>query len=360
MGNAQHLTGKILKGHKTGIGWEVVESLNTPTAVKSTESNSHVYKVKDQASGRFAFLKAADVDFIGGEESLLVRLKALLMHHEFETCVSDHCHGNNMDRVCLAIDHGDAVIEANGVREAVFYLVFELADGDIRDQIFTAEQWTVQRKFRLLHQVAVGLSQLHSVKVSHNDLKPPNVLMYADDHKVSDLGQATREDLIAPHDWNAVVGDPRYAPPEALYSFDGDPGARLLPNRLRQCGDLYLLGSLMHFLFSGRMMTPCILERLHPVHLPSFEGEGWEGPYNDLIPFWREAMSEEFTALRKALAQRNDFDARSIDQIITFLSQLCDPDPELRGHPLDQVDGIRTFNLQRYISAFNVLSHRLQ
>lgn len=359
MGNAAHLTGKTLKGRKTGNDWQVVQNLTAPIILRNEPLNCHVYKVQDATTGKEAFLKAADIDLTDPEESLAVRFKALLMHHEFEAHVSDHCHGNNMDRVCLAIDHGDAMVEVNGTKEAVFYLVFELADGDIRNQIFTAEQWTVQRKFRLLHQVAVGLSQLHRVNVSHNDIKPPNILMYAADHKVSDLGQATKEDIVAPHDWYAIAGDPRYAPPEALYTLDGKPGTRNLPNRIRQSGDVYLLGSLMYYLFSGRMMTPSVLDRLYLVHRPPFDGDGWQGAYSDLIPFWREAFAEEMSDFRDILAKQDGVNSSIAEEIITFLHQLCDADAEVRGHPLDSVRGVRTFSLQRYIAAFERLSYRL-
>lgn len=361
MGNGAHLTGQTLKGKKTGSDWEVIESLTAPISIRAAPSQSHVYSVRNVASGEIAFLKVADIDMFGSDESMLVRLKAVLMHHEFEAHVSDHCRGNNMDHVCLAIDHGEAMIEVDGTREAVFYLIFEMADGDIRDQIFTAAQWTVQRKFQLLHQVAVGLSQLHAVKVSHNDMKPPNVLAYAGEHKVADLGQATKEDKVAPHDWTAIVGDPRYAPPEALYTTDGEPGTRLIANRLRQSGDLYLLGSLVYFLFSGRMMTPAVLERMYSVHLPATVDGGWRGTYEEVKPFWRAAFTEEIDEFRELNSQQNAIEPKILEQLITILTQLCEADPEARGNPLDRVRGLgMTFSLQRFIAAFERLSYRLQ
>lgn len=359
MANAANLNGKLLKGQKTGASWEVVEALSEPILLRSSPERSHAYRVRNIATGEYAFLKATDADMVDEEETLLIRLKAVLMHHEFEAQISEHCRGNNMDRVCLAIDHGNAMIEINGVKEPVFFLVFELADGDIRHQIFTSSQWTSQRKFELLQQVAVGLSQLHVVKVSHNDLKPPNILSYSGNHKVADLGQATKEDQLAPHDWEAVVGDPRYAPPETLYLSDGEPGTRVLANKMRQSGDLYLLGSLAYFLFSGRMMTPAVLDRLLSVHLPPLRSGGWAGSYSDLLPFWRAGFSEEMAAFRAQLMEAPDLGAREREQLITIVHQLCEPEAEERGHPLDRVAGKRTFSLQRFIAAFQLMSRRL-
>jgi Protein kinase domain. len=360
MVSAANLHGHVLKGRKTGTGWEVVEPLSPPMSMRVTPERSHTYRVRNVATGEFAFLKAADADMVDeDDESLVVRLEAVLMHHKFEAHVSEHCHGNNMDRVCLAIDHGNTLVEFNGIKEPVFFLVFELADGDIRDQIFTSYQWSAQQKFRLLHHVSVGLSQLHAVKVSHNDLKPPNVLAYAGEHKVADLGQATKEDHLAPHDWEAIVGDPRYAPPEALYLPDGEPGTRLVANRLRQSGDLYLLGSLTYYLFSGRMMTPAILDRMLLVHLPPLRDGGWTGSYADLLPYWRAAFSEEMAVFKRNLEDQPDISASAAQRLISMIYQLCEPDPEVRGHPLDRVLGVRTFSLQRFVAAFALLSRRL-
>lgn len=360
MVSAANLNGKILKGMKTGTTWEIVGVISTTALRKVSPERSHTYRVRNTASGQYAFLKAADADIVeDDDETLAVRLEALLMHHKFEAQVSEHCQGNNMDRVCLAIDHGNMMIEHNGTREPVFYLVFELADGDIRNQVFSSEEWPIERKFQLLHHVAVGLSQLHGVKVSHNDIKPPNILAYGSEHKIADLGQATKEDQTAPHDWEAVIGDPRYAPPETLYMQDGLPGTRLVPNRLRQSGDMYLLGSLAYFLFSGRMMTPVILDGLLQIHLPPCQASGWQGTFSDVIPFWRAAFSEEMASFRMDLSTGSSLKPESVEKLLVIIHQLCDPDPERRGHPLDQANGQRTFNLQRYVTAFDVLSRKL-
>src|SRR5690606_22931762 len=110
------------------------------------------YKVKHD-NGREAFLKAVDADLIDETETLAVRLTAVLTHHQFEAQVSDHCRGNNMDHVSLAIDHGSDMQELDGVREPVFYLIFELAQSDVRQQILVDRDWPAQKKVRLLHHI---------------------------------------------------------------------------------------------------------------------------------------------------------------------------------------------------------------
>lgn len=357
--SAANLTGRVLKGKKNRAGWEVLECLSSSNINIDDSGRSHTYKVKHVENGQLAFLKATDADLVDEEESMVVKLQAVLRHYNFEASISDYCRGNNMDRVCLAIDHGDALVEWNGTKEPVFYLIFELADGDIRHQLFKSESWPAQRKFRLLHQVAVGLSQLHAADVCHNDLKPPNILDYQGEHKVADLGQATEEHNLAPHEWEAIVGDPKYAPPEVLYMQNSEPGTRALTNRLRRSGDLYLLGSVAYFLFSGRMMTPAILDRMLSVHLPPVNGAGWGGQFNDLLPFWRSAYSEEMAEFQVIVDADTQIPSKTAQQLKSIVSQLCEPDPEERGHPLERVQGKRTFGLQRYIGELDVLSHRL-
>lgn len=60
----------------------------------------------------------------------------------------------------------------------VFYLIFELADGDIRRHLAVQESLDLAFVLRTLHHVAVGLDQLHRADIAHQDLKPSNVLIY--------------------------------------------------------------------------------------------------------------------------------------------------------------------------------------
>ena len=50
----------------------------------------------------------------------------------FERDMLNICAGNSMDRVVRALDYGEFEVVHNGVREWVFFIVFEKASGDIR------------------------------------------------------------------------------------------------------------------------------------------------------------------------------------------------------------------------------------
>ena len=54
----------------------------------------------------------------------------------------------------------------------VQYIVFELADGDVRSVISAADDLDVAWAIRSLHHMAVGLAQLHRTGIAHQDVKP--------------------------------------------------------------------------------------------------------------------------------------------------------------------------------------------
>lgn len=354
MGIAANLLGRTVRGNKLGGVWHVTEQLVVPLDALGY-SRTYGYKVKHE-SGREAFLKAVDADLIDAGETLVVRLTAVLAHHDFEARVSEHCRGNNMDRVTLAIDHGSEMMEHDGAREPVFYLIFELASGDVRQQILLDRDWPADKKFRLLHHIAVGLQQLHGAKVTHNDVKPPNVLAFNDGHRISDLGQATRDDAVAPHDGNAIVGDPRYAAPELLYIEDGAPGTRHISNENRRGTDLYLLGSMVHFLFVGRMLTPEILDELDANHSPPIEDRGWQGGYSDVTPYWRAGFSTVLHRFKLALSKSDESVISGNAEVLTqVIAELCEPEPSKRGHVTSATNG-PSHSLIFFISLFDRLA----
>ncbi|SMH32037.1 protein kinase domain-containing protein [Mesorhizobium australicum] len=355
MGIAANLEGRTVPGKKMPGLWTILDRLTDPDG-NSGGKRSFGYRVRHE-SGKEGFLKASDADLAhDNDESIAVRLQAVLMHHSFEAGVSEHCRGNSMDRVSLTIDFGDAMLENNGVKEPLFYLIFELADGDVRTHALIEKNWTFAQKFSLLHHVTVGISQLHGALVSHNDIKPPNILVYSDGHRVADLGQATREDILAPHDCNAIVGDPRYAAPEVLYAKDGKPGQRIFSNESRRACDLYLLGSFIYYLFCGRMLTPSLVDRMSALHRPLAVG-GWGGTFLEVLPYWRAAFGEEIECLADTLAASADPAVRKYaDQIVDCVLQLSEPDPARRGHPAEIYPRGTHYSLKRYVSLFDRLA----
>jgi serine/threonine protein kinase len=99
----------------------------------------------------------------------------------------------------------------------------------------------------LMHLFA-GVKAIHDGGLTHNDLKPANILLFDDGPKVvmkiTDFGIARSEGPLAGRLYQLT---PPYAPPE---QFDGDSSP---------AGDVYSLGATLYYLLTGR----------HPFELPA-------------------------------------------------------------------------------------------
>ncbi|MYK60454.1 MAG: protein kinase, partial [Chloroflexi bacterium] len=239
----------------------------------------------------------------------------------------------------VSIDDGE--VPAGELHETltVPYIIFELADGDVRQRLDQTDGFDLAFVLRALHHSAVGIRQLHDAKVAHQDLKPSNVLDFRDDGcRVADLGRSSSQDGNSPHDNLVIAGDTTYAPPELLYGHIS-PDWRV---RRFAC-DLYQIGSLAVFFFTQVGITALWHEYLDRTFLPDNWGEG----YASVLPHVRQAHDLAF----------EEFEEQLPDEIRGILGpavrQLCDPDPGRRGHPRNLSQRVNRYSVQRYISIFD-------
>ena len=130
------------------------------------------------------------------------------------------------------------------------YLIFQRAEGDIRDKL---DKWKeFEKKFdlawalRSLHHIAIGLQELHGMRIAHQDIKPSNVLVFKlEESKLTDLGSASQVGKPSKSDRMPVAGDVSYAIPEQWYGW-----SQSLDFENRYLVDLYRLGSLIFFFFA--------------------------------------------------------------------------------------------------------------
>jgi serine/threonine protein kinase len=266
-----------------------------------------------------------------------------------------------MDRVVTAIDHGNCPVICDGVQDAIFFLVFELAQCDIRSHVVEAHRANDVWRMSALHHLAIAIQQLHGGGVCHNDIKPANFLVIdASLQKLADLGQATSDLHRASHEERHDIGDPTYAAPEFLYAQTPQDRVALCDKLRRQASDLYQLGSIANYLFTGRMITPDVVSRLEAVHQPPINSHGWGGGYDALLPFWRAAFNETILQLEQAITlDREEREANLLSAVVVAVQQLSEPDPRLRGHPANRTGHQSPLDLQRYVSLFDALRSRL-
>ena len=233
----------------------------------------------------------------------------------------------------------------------VQYLIFELAEeGDVRSYIKFGKAFDEAWSLRIIHSAAVALRQLHSVEIAHQDVKPSNMVIFKGDYsKLADLGRASDRNNTSPHDDLTLAGDRTYAPPELLYGhIDPDWNTRRLG-----C-DMYLLGSLViFFYFGGVSMTHLLLNRLDVKYRPKKLNGVYIDGYNNVLVYIQHHFIQIIRELRELESEHSE-------EIANSVKQLCNPDPEKRGHPIDVKRGQNQYNLERYISIFDRLARKAE
>lgn len=335
---------ELLLGQTLVDGWLVVERYEHG----GTGGNFSVGYRVEHPCGRKGFCKALDyMAIFRGSVDTASALEHMTTIFTFERDLLRKCGDFKMSRVIRML--GDGEFRVPGSVIPVSYIIFEFAEYDIRRELDSVEDLEAAMRLRTLHQVATGLSQLHGIRVAHQDLKPSNVLIVdptADSRssKIGDLGRATDPEVAAPHDIVATPGDRNYAPPEQLYrEIPVEHGPR------RLASDLYHLGSLATFMFTEVSMNGLLAKEMHPSHRWTM----WPGTYADVMPYVRDAFGRSLAIFREAAPEV------VAERLTLLVSYLCEPDPYLRGHPQERLNSPgNQYGLQRVISEFNLLAER--
>lgn len=360
MAIADDLLGLTLTGRgKEPREWYVHEKVSSSQG-QTPGFFSVSYKCRDK-NGYEAFLKASDISKVlsSNPNDMMTVLSDAIQAHRFERDVLDLCKGNSMDRVVTALDYGNENINHNGVSEFLFFLVFELAEGDLRNRITQRQSvdliWTVTA----LHEYAVAVSQLHNGTIYHNDIKPANALVFPEGgNKIADLGRATTPLLPSAHEAYQCAGDQRFAPPEQLYALD-QPIARTDMFDFQRAGDLYNLGSLCNYLLTGVSISQEIVRRLRIEHRPPFMNGGWRDKLSMIIPYWHSHLAEIVQETKSQLLENNSSTySKEILFITGMISELCNPNWKDRGFRSTDKNSNK-YDLARYISRLDLSRNRL-
>ena len=265
-----------------------------------------------------AFMKALDYSGAMRFKDAAFVLRQLTNSYLYERDLLEECGAARLTKVVMPLTHGQ--IDVPGHTIIVNYLIFEQAEGDVRKHLAAADAFDLAWALRVLHNIAVGISQLHRRNIVHQDVKPSNVLTFEDGKtsKLADLGRAEQKGNEGPWFSYDISGDPAYAPIEHLYGHVPPDW-----NQRRRACDLYHLGSMIHFLFADTGTTPAIEAHLLTAQRP----DRWNDTYAAVLPFVRSAFDTVAA----------DLEARLPDGIAAELTlafrELCDPEPDKRGHP---------------------------
>ena len=316
---------KALKGQVLPDGWVL-----RGRRIRSSGATGSCHAVgftAEHPDGRRAFLKVMDPTpdpTLEGREQLK-ELERRLAVFIYEGELMEKCLTRRIRRVIRAIGQGS--IPVKGFTNEIHYMLFELADKDLRDHATQQKTLDTALNMRILHQVALAIEALHYNQIAHQDLKPSNVLVFEEETaKVGDLGHAHDRGASRPGINGIIAGDPAHAPVEQLYGY------KLTEWTTRRlAADLYLLGSLCVFMFTDLSLTAQIDAQLRPEH----HWDVWADGYIDVLPYVRDAWD----AALEEFSERVEPCIR--DELTALTRYLTNPDPEKRGRGLGGVFGTR-------------------
>jgi eukaryotic-like serine/threonine-protein kinase len=339
-----------LLDYKLKTGWKVIEKI-TKTAGSTGAFFSVCYKV--EKDGEICFLKAFDfAKFFGLSEleqpgrSVVDVISDMISAFKYERDLSQHCKDKFVTKVSFVREAGEETI-IGFTYSLVPYLIFELADGDVRTQLKFSDKLDVAWKLGSLHDIAVGIKQLHKIDVSHQDLKPSNILLFNKKSKLGDLGRSLCKDLDGPYNDYIFSGDNTYAPPEIMYGyFENDWNKRVFAT------DCYLLGSMVVFYFTGISMSALLMKNMHE----NFKIDKWScGEFDEVKPYIADAFAKALTEFEECI--QYDILKKDLKNIV---ERLCFPFPENRGHEKNIVERGSNFNLERFVSKLDLLHRKME
>lgn len=337
-----------LLGRTVGSGWEVFERLEKgENATGGFFSVCYKVRKKVDEKEQICFLKAFDFKKFFDPSpgtSVIDSIAEMTNSFRYERDISNICKDKHITKVVIVKEANEELVPGFGI-PVVPYLIFDLAICDIRQKITFSSKNDAVWKLQSLHSIATGLKQLHQNFISHQDLKPSNILVFDEEHRIGDLGRSQSIIHNSPFNYIPYSGDLSYAPPEILYGSFSDDW-----NRRAFAIDLYLFGSLAVFYFTGLTMTSLLMDNI-PIE---FKYNAWQGSYDQVSDYLIDGFFEAMNIISKEVVSSIG-DNQITQGFMSAIEQLCHPLPSKRGHPKDLAIKGNPYSLERYVSLFNLL-----
>jgi hypothetical protein len=145
-------------------GWSIEDRhILSHHATGGRHSLGYIAKHPD---GRQAFIKLLDptlnreLDPIKALDDLRLRIEVF----QYEQRLVEKCQRQSMSRVVRAIDAGELTDDAES--NPIYYLTFELAECDLREQADLDRRFDLAFRMRVLHQATIGLKQRHWAQIA--------------------------------------------------------------------------------------------------------------------------------------------------------------------------------------------------
>jgi eukaryotic-like serine/threonine-protein kinase len=336
-----------LAGRTLLTGWYVREKITAKPS--STGGNFSICYLVEK-DGIQGFMKVLNIlSFFTTDQDMAKAISNMSNAYIFEKDVLFRCKHKNLTKVSKLLE-ADQETVPGFLLANILYMIFEKADDDVRNHLTFAVNIDVAWKLRSLHNIAVGIQQLHSIGISHQDIKPSNIFVYRDRmSKIGDLGRSQCLDIASPHSNTCFTGDKSYAPPEVWFNYN-------LPDwQIRAYSvDSYLLGSMIAFYLTGFTMNGLISQNMtNELYNHIFNGNSYE----NALPYLVEIYDSAFDMFQQLIS---DYNIANKEDLSYLLRILCNPHPGKRIHPNNLQKRGNKFDLQIFISVLNRIARKTE
>ncbi len=337
---------KLLVGKEISDDWKITAPYN-PKASLTGGMHSIGFIAENSKNGNRAFVKMLypllDPELSGTEQTEDAEFR--LANFNYETALLSKCRDLRMRRIVTCHDRSE--LQISEINHSLHYLLFEFAEQNLRELNEIQQNLNYAAKLKIIHEVAQALESLHYHKIFHQDVKPSNILSFENGNiKLSDLGHAHDEKNTRPAIINQLGGDPAHASPEILYESPQNE----FPDWCR-LADLYLLGSIVVYLFTNTSLTSQINLRLKEFH----KQPKWTGEYSDVLPYIIESWEYAITEFSESISE--SFFREELETLVRYLTN---PNTEKRGHPINLGGYDTPYGIRRFCSRFQVLAKRAE